>query len=295
MNRRPKSSPFENLISVVALLPWWACVSLALVSYLLLHAFATTPLVLNGAPGQAGQAVGQAMWQAFAYAGQMVVPAACLIGGAISIARRVKRGQLIKNVGQSRAADALHEMSWAEFEWLVGEAFRLQGYDVNETGRAGADGGIDLVVRREDEKFLVQCKQWKAFKVGIAVVRELYGVMAAQGAVGGFVVTSGSYTDEAISFASGRNVKLVDGKALFGMIKAAKASLGNRPPPARLVQPVRPTFQSLKASPSPDLPLCPACTKGMTLKMARRGLNAGNQFWSCTSYPVCKGARSLSS
>ena len=51
------------------------------------------------------------------------------------------------------------------------------------------------------EKFLVQCKQWRAFKVGVEVVRELYGVMAAKGAAGGFVVTSGRFTDEAAAFA----------------------------------------------------------------------------------------------
>nr|WP_246295105.1 restriction endonuclease [Schlegelella koreensis] len=32
---------------------------------------------------------------------------------------------------------------------------------------------------------MVQCKQWRAFKVGVQVVSEFYGVMAAQGAVGG--------------------------------------------------------------------------------------------------------------
>ena len=45
----------------------------------------------------------------------------------------------------------------------------------------------------------------------MAVVRELYGVMAAKGAAGGFVVTTGSFTEEAVSFAIGRKVTLVDG------------------------------------------------------------------------------------
>ncbi|KJA09014.1 hypothetical protein RP29_18765, partial [Acidovorax temperans] len=75
------------------------------------------------------------------------------------------------------------------------------------------------------EKFLVQCKQWKAFKVGVDVVRELYGVMAARGATGGFVVTSGRFTAEAKAFAEGRNVQLVDGPRLFSMIKQAKQSM----------------------------------------------------------------------
>lgn len=55
-------------------------------------------------------------------------------------------------------------MSWQEFELLVGEAFRLQGYEVAEIGGGGPDGGVDLVLRKDREKFLVQCKQWKAFK-----------------------------------------------------------------------------------------------------------------------------------
>ena len=73
-------------------------------------------------------------------------------------------------------------MNWRDFELLVGEAFRLRGYTVTETGGGGADGGIDLQLTRGGETFLVQCKQWKAYKVSVNVVRELYGVMAAQAA-----------------------------------------------------------------------------------------------------------------
>ena len=58
----------------------------------------------------------------------------------------------------------------------------------------------------------------------MGVVRELYGVMAAKGAAGGFVVTSGSFTEEATAFAGGRNVTLVDGSKLFGLIQQAKAA-----------------------------------------------------------------------
>ena len=97
-------------------------------------------------------------------------------------------------------------MSWREFEMLVGEAFRLQGYSVTETGGGEPDGGIDLTLTKGTEKFLVQCKQWKAYKVSVDVVRELYGVMAAKDAAGGFVVTSGRFTDDARKFAEGRNV-----------------------------------------------------------------------------------------
>ena len=65
-------------------------------------------------------------------------------------------------MAQAQSTNALDGMSWREFEMLVGEAFRLQGYRVIETGGGGADGGIDLVLFKGSEKFLVQCKQWKA-------------------------------------------------------------------------------------------------------------------------------------
>jgi restriction system protein len=40
------------------------------------------------------------------------------------------------------------------------------------------------------------------------------------------------------------------------------------------------------------VPLCPQCGKPMRKKIAQRGRNAGQAFWSCTAYPDCKGTRS---
>ncbi len=48
---------------------------------------------------------------------------------------------------------------------------------------------MDLELRKEGELHLVQCKRWRARKVGVEIVRELYGVMTALGAVGGYVVS----------------------------------------------------------------------------------------------------------
>lgn len=33
---------------------------------------------------------------------------------------------------------------------------------------------------------------------------------------------------------------------------------------------------------------CPACGSAMVLRNAKRGKNAGNQFWGCSEYPQCK-------
>ncbi|MFH1814928.1 MAG: restriction endonuclease [Pseudomonadota bacterium] len=165
----------------------------------------------------------------------------------------------------------------------VGEAFRLQGYGVLETGGGGADGGVDLVLSKGTEKYLVHCKQWKAFKVGVDVVRELHGVMAAKGAAGGFVVTSGQFTEDAVGFASGRNLKLIDRPLLHGLIRQARNSIG--PAPA---QQSGPSLVSAAPADTPSVPGCPSCTKPMVKRTAKRGANAGEEFWGCSAYPVCR-------
>lgn len=291
MARRKKSSPAEDLIEVLALLPWWAGVVLALLSYMLLHKLAAQPITVATEPGRMTEMVTQGIWKGLASAGQYIVPILCLAGAAISAWRRKVRQNLVTDVAQSKASDALDGMSWREFEMLVGEGFRRQGYLVVETGGGGADGGVDLVLRRPgsngDEKFLVQCKQWRAFKVGVDVVRELYGVMAARGAAGGFVVTSGRFTGAAVSFANGRNVTLVDGPKLHELIRQARA--GAEPMPARAaaapaMQPGAPLLQAA---------ICPLCSKEMVRRTAKRGASAGREFWGCSDYPSCRGTRSI--
>ncbi|HEY0663272.1 MAG TPA: restriction endonuclease, partial [Thiobacillaceae bacterium] len=165
------------------------------------------------------------------------------------------------------------------------EAFRLQGFEVTEQGGARPDGGVDLVVRRTKETFLVQCKQWRAYKVGVDVVRELYGVMAAQGAAGGFVVTSGKFTEEARAFAEGRNVRLIDGARLFGLLQQARASLAGADPWRPPVPPAH------GAAPAPASPRCPKCSSPMVRRTAKKGENTGTQFWGCSKFPACYGTR----
>ena len=55
-------------------------------------------------------------------------------------------------------------MSWQDFEKFCGEAYRRKGFVVQESGRAGPDGGVDLVLRKGGETWLVQCKRWRNVK-----------------------------------------------------------------------------------------------------------------------------------
>ena len=48
-----------------------------------------------------------------------------------------------------------------------------------------------------------------------------------------------------------------------------------------------------KQSVQEDAPTCPICGKPMIKRMAKKGINSGKEFWSCSSYPECNGTRKI--
>ena len=270
------------MLDVVSMLPWWAGIALAIVSYMFLHRLSSPVPVTPTQVTQVGDLIVRSLTATMASIGQYLIPLICLAGAGVSFWKRRQRTTLVADVAQAKSADALDGMTWREFEMLVGEAFRLQGYTVAETGGAGPDGGVDLTLTRGTEKFFVQCKQWKAYKVGVDVVRELHGVMAARGATGGYIVTSGRFTADAQAFVEGLNVKLIDGPRLFGLIKQARQSLSAGTTRASHVVPV---------SAAAVAPVCPVCSSAMVKRVAKKGANSGSQFWGCSTYPGCRGTR----
>ncbi|MES2899536.1 MAG: restriction endonuclease [Pseudomonadota bacterium] len=283
MARKSKSSPAEDIMEIVAALPWWLGVALAVLSHVLLAGAAQAPIASAARPDQMAGLLSGVLWRSLAGVGQFLIPLLCLVGAAVSAVRARQRRSLLGQVGQhdkAAALAALQALSWQQFELVIGQWFRTQGYSVTEQGGGGADGGIDLRLAKGGEQFVVQCKQWRATKVGVTVVRELYGVMAACGAAGGFVVTTGRFTVEATDFASGRNVQLLDGAQLARMMGTAPVGAPTTPPRGGGFRP-SPTHGAL----------CPQCGSAMVLRTAKRGANAGAQFFGCITYPHCRGTR----
>lgn len=196
--------------------------------------------------------------------------------------------------------DSIRQLSWSQFEMLIGEAYRRQGYQVIENAKGGADGGIDLRLKRGGENTIVQCKQWKVFKVGVKPIRELFGVMMAEGSDRAIFVTSGVYTADAREFARGKAMQLIDGDELAAMILPVKELIEE---PAKQIPAVTgPASTGTVPAKIPGaiapvevrtVPACPACGNSMVLRTAKRGANAGSQFWGCAGYPSCKGTRQM--
>ena len=255
---------------------------MAVVSYVVLHAYALSPVGTLAGPGQMGSFMVKSLTRTLAMFGKFILPFAFLLGALISFINTRKQKKLYENVATSQKISALADMSWKEFEMMISEFFRCRGFNASLTGD-GTDGGVDIVLKKGSEKYLVQCKQWKAYKVGVPQVRELYGVIAAEGATGGYFVTSGEYTSEASKFAEGKNIRLIDGQRLTNMIREVR-----QPYPSSV------NNVSVKSD-SGRAPECPTCGASMVKRIARKGGNAGNEFWGCPAYPKCHGIRALES
>lgn len=270
-------------MDISAQLPWKAGVALAVVAYLILHYFATrnalttNPAELKALGKTVGDSVVHGVWSMLASVLQYIVPFAFLAGAFVSFSRRRRQSELHGQVASDSSANALEKMSWREFEGLTAESFRRQGYRVVERGGDGPDGGVDLELHMGKDKYLVQCKQWKVAKVGVATVRELYGVMTAERAVGGFVVASGAFSEEAKNFAEGRSIRLVDAKKLRQMIGGLSTA------PVSGAESV-PSKESAATA-------CPKCGSPMVQRIAKKGSMAGKSFWGCSRFPACGGIR----
>jgi len=265
---------------VISKLPWWIGVLLALMSYLVLHVISSRPVMTITGPGQMGDAVVKGLLTTLAMFGQYILPFAFGMAALLSGINSIKQKKLYDKVESRSDVAALNEMNWKDFERLVSEYYRRSGFQVTREGGNGPDGGVDLVLRNNGEMHLVQCKQWKAFKVGVQPVREFYGVMAARGAAGGYFVTSGVYTVEAQTFVQGLNVELIDGSKLRKMIDVARK------------KPMASTIQN-ESQQAAVAPVCPKCGSEMKKRVARQGNNAGKEFWGCIAFPKCNGIRPL--
>lgn len=277
MGRRKKSGA-DEIVELVSEAPWWLGATFAAIFFFIV------PGILAGNEDQLMRSMGPLVSKMGA--------GLCAIGAVVSL---VKGGQRKRLLDQQRSIESIRELSWQEFELLVGEAFRLKGYTVEENGGGGADGGVDLTLFRRGKKTLVQCKRWKK-NVGVSTVRELYGVMSAEHAPLGIVVSCSGYTREAENFADGKAIELINGETLAQMVADVQKDSSKTPehvtPQAGSVRDTAPASPP-PAAPATTAPACPKCGAEMVLRTAKKGANAGSQFWGCSGFPKCRGIVSL--
>jgi restriction system protein len=256
-----RHSTLDDLLT----LPWWFNLMLAAIVYVFLKFW--LPTIEFQSPVFKGLAT--------AIPNMAGIFASVLVFSAVmSALHSWRKGELLNKQTSIRS---VKELPWKDFEFLVSEAYRRKGYNVQEDIGTGPDGGIDLTLTQGGEKHLVQCKNWRTKAVGVPVVRELFGVVTAENSSGGIIVCSGNFTRDAIEFARGKPIELVEGAELV-----------------RLIGDVQTQPKVKTESTAPKLstePSCPTCNSPMVKRTAKRGKNVGSQFWGCPRYPKCRGTR----
>lgn len=219
----------------------------------------------------------------------VIVALGCWAAAVVSALRRAQRRKLLDTRSH---LESLRSLSWRELESLVAEAYQRKGFQVEENLRGGADGGVDLRLRRNGELTLVQCKHWRTQRVGAPIVREQLGLLTHHGANAVIIVSVGDFTAEARAFADGKPIELVAGPELLALVREVQA---NPPPTAGSPAPKRVSVPAPAPAPAPAhdaseaLP-CPRCGSAMVRRVARQ---TGGAFLGCSRYPACRGTRAI--
>lgn len=165
----------------------------------------------------------------------------------------------------------IHSIDWFQFEKMIEFVYRKLGYEVTRRGGANPDGGIDLVIQKDGQCAAVQCKQWKAWRVGVKQVREFLGALTDANIQQGKFITLRGYTGPAMQFAKRHDIEIVTEVELAQMLESADAKLD--PEVLALLHDTR--------------KFCPKCEREMVIRVVENGPNPGGKFWGCSGYPGC--------
>jgi len=130
-----------------------------------------------------------------------------------------KKNLLQKN----RTLKKLKKLSWDDFERLCMELFQKEGWKVTGNEKKGADGGVDIWMKKKsftkkNISAIVQCKRYDDALVTIKVIREMFGLMHEHNVTEVYIVTTSRFTKECHNFIKGKKITLIDGEKLLKMI-----------------------------------------------------------------------------
>lgn len=126
-----------------------------------------------------------------------------------------------------------------EFEDLIEQLLTKMGLRIHGR-KAAAAGGVDMVAHSDElitgGKLIIQCKRYST-AVEAAIVRDLFGVVHSESANKGVLITNSRFSQDAMRFAEGKPLELIDGDKLqdllaqYDLIPTETSDSGVRIPP----------------------------------------------------------------
>ncbi len=105
------------------------------------------------------------------------------------------------------------------FEVVVKQVYERLGFGVTLTP-SGPDGGADLILEKSAVKTVVQAKRYSE-SVGVAAVQQVVAAIKLYEAHRACVVTTSTFTPQAVQLAEVNDVLLIEGRALLALWDAA--------------------------------------------------------------------------
>jgi restriction system protein len=270
MGRRRGNGLFDTLV----VMPWPAAIVVGVIGYAAIRW--GIPAVFAKA-GPIGAAFANTMGSGALSPLASLFLFVCLLTAGLSWWTAGSRAKLLDT---QSSLDSIRSLSWAQIEQLVGEMFRRRGYRVEETGLGGADGGIDLVLTKDGETTLVQCKHWRTQHVGVSVVREMFGLMEHHRVAAGKIVCTGVFSTDCYRFAVGKPIELIEGEDLYRRVAEVRKDT--------MLMPSAPMVGATAAPVA-----APACPKCRALMVERMNRTTGERFWGCPTYPACRATLAI--
>lgn len=127
---------------------------------------------------------------------------------------KIKEDFFIK--GQLQAIDS---MKGTDFEYYCSDLLKEVGYEDTKVTKASGDGGVDIIAKKDNIKYVFQCKRFEN-NVGHKAVQEIYTALALNEADKAIVITNNKYfTKQAIDEARKLNIELWNRDTLENLIR----------------------------------------------------------------------------
>lgn len=193
----------------------------------------------------------------------------CLLGLVFLITRIIRK----KRIEKALVTENYDSMSGEDFEEFCADILRGNGFTDVEVTKASGDHGVDVLAKKDGIKYAIQCKRYSK-PVGNKAVQEVYSGKDIYKADVAVVMSNMDFTAQAIEDAKKLNVELWNRDKIYSLQKA-----GNKE-----IIPTQEREESL---------VCPSCGGELVLRTAKKGSNAGSQFYGCSNYPNCKYTRNI--
>ena len=178
--------------------------------------------------------------------------------------------QAAEQAERRKRIDYWRSMRDIQFERELATLYRHLGYQVQLTPKSG-DDGVDLILTKDGQSTVVQCKGQKD-RATPKMVRELLGSRVDRGADHAVLACTAGFTQGVVRFAKRNNINLISAKEIARMAEGYS-------------QPQQEQVLMLKnpvSAPSTERK-CPRCGHQMTVQSTKY-----DRFWRCSKFPNCK-------